>query len=58
MGIYVERAFVHLREALCTNADVAKRLVKLEMKTESLELNHDLQPQYLPAIAPTAGRAA
>ena len=26
MGIYVVRAFVHLREALATNADVAKRL--------------------------------
>ena len=41
MGIYVVRAFVHLREALSTNADVAKRLVALEMKTESLELSHD-----------------
>lgn len=35
------RAFVHLREALSTNADVAKRLAELEMKTESLELSHD-----------------
>ncbi|MBI2748054.1 MAG: ORF6N domain-containing protein [Burkholderiales bacterium] len=41
MGIYVVRAFVHLREALSTNADVAKRLNELEMKTESLELSHD-----------------
>lgn len=41
MGIYVVRAFVHLREALSTNADVAKRLAELEMKTESLELSHD-----------------
>ena len=40
-GIYVVRAFVHLREALATNADVAKRLAELEMKTESLELSHD-----------------
>jgi hypothetical protein len=40
MGIYVVRAFVHLREALSTNADVAKRLAALEMKTESLELSH------------------
>jgi hypothetical protein len=32
---------VHLREALSTNADVAKRLAELEMKTESLELSHD-----------------
>ena len=41
MGIYVVRAFVHLREALSSNADVAKRLADLEMKTESLELSHD-----------------
>ena len=41
MGIYVVRAFVHLREALSTHADVAKRLAELEMKTESLELSHD-----------------
>ncbi|MDP2368210.1 ORF6N domain-containing protein [Rhodoferax sp.] len=41
MGIYVVRAFVHLREALSTNADVAKRLAELEMKTERLELSHD-----------------
>lgn len=41
MGIYVVRAFAHLREALSTNADVAKRLAELEMKTESRELSHD-----------------
>jgi hypothetical protein len=41
MGIYVVRAFVHLREALAANADVAKRLAELEMKTETLELSHD-----------------
>ena len=41
MGIYVVRAFVQLREALSTNADVAKRLADLEMKTERLELSHD-----------------
>ncbi len=41
MGIYVVRAFVQLREALSANADVAKRLTELEMKTESLELSHD-----------------
>jgi hypothetical protein len=41
MGIYVVRAFVHLREALSANADVAKRLSELETKTESLELSHD-----------------
>ena len=41
LGIYVVRAFVHLREALSTHAEVAKRLAELEMKTESLELSHD-----------------
>ena len=41
MGIYVVRAFVQLRQALATNADVAKRLAELEMKTESLEMSHD-----------------
>jgi hypothetical protein len=41
MGIYVVRAFVHLREALSANAEVSKRLAELEMKTESLELSHD-----------------
>jgi len=41
MGIYVVRAFVHLREALSTNAEVLKRLSELELKTESLELSHD-----------------
>ena len=41
MGVYVVRAFVQLREALSTNAEVAKRLTELEIKTESLELSHD-----------------
>jgi len=41
MGIYVVRAFVHLREAASVHADLAKRLSDLEMKTESLELSHD-----------------
>jgi hypothetical protein len=41
MGIYVVRAFVHLREAASVHADLAKRLSELEMKTESLELSHD-----------------
>jgi hypothetical protein len=35
IGIYVVRAFVHLREALSTNTDVVKRLAELEMKTET-----------------------
>ena len=30
-----------MREALATNADMAKRLAELEMNTESLELSHD-----------------
>ena len=42
MGIYVVRAFVQLREALSANADVAKWLAELEMKTESLEMSHDV----------------
>ena len=41
MGIYVVRAFIHLREAAATHVDVAQRLAELEMKTESLELSHD-----------------
>lgn len=41
MGIFVVRAFVHLREAASVHADLAKRLADLEMKTESLELSHD-----------------
>ena len=41
MGIYVVRAFVQLRQALSTNADIAKRLAELELKTESLEMSHD-----------------
>ncbi len=41
MGIYVVRAFVHLRDALSAHADVAKRLADLEMKTENLEMSHD-----------------
>jgi len=41
MGIFVVRAFVHLREAASVHADLAKRLADLEMKTEGLELSHD-----------------
>ncbi len=41
MGIYVVRAFIHLREAAATHVDVAQRLAELEMKTESLDLSHD-----------------
>ena len=42
MAIYMARAFVHLREAVSTNADVLKHLTELEIKTESLELSHDM----------------
>ncbi|MEN9887316.1 MAG: hypothetical protein RL758_1894 [Pseudomonadota bacterium] len=41
MGIYVVRAFVHLRQAASLHADLAKRLAELEEKTERLEMNHD-----------------
>lgn len=41
MGIYVVRAFVHLRQAASLHADLAKRLAELEEKTERLELSHD-----------------
>lgn len=41
MGIYVVRAFVRLRQAAGLHADLAKRLLELEEKTERLELSHD-----------------
>lgn len=41
MGIYVVRAFVRLKEAAATHADLAKRLTELEEKTEGLALSHD-----------------
>ena len=41
MGIYVVRAFVRLRQAAVLHADLAKRLMELEEKTERLELSHD-----------------
>lgn len=41
MGIYVVRAFVHLRAAASSHADLAKRLAEVELKSESLELSHD-----------------
>ena len=41
MGIYVVRAFVRLRQAATVHADLAKRLLELEDKTERLELSHD-----------------
>jgi hypothetical protein len=41
MGIYVVRAFVRLRQAATLHADLAKRLLELEDKTERMELSHD-----------------
>ncbi len=41
MGIYVVRACVRLRQAAVLHADLAKRLMELEEKTERLELSHD-----------------
>jgi hypothetical protein len=41
MGIYVVRAFVRLRQAASLHADLAKRLMELEQRTERLELSHD-----------------
>lgn len=41
MGIYVVRAFVQLRQAASIHADLAKRLLELEMKTEGLEISQD-----------------
>jgi hypothetical protein len=41
MGIYVVRAFVHLRQAAVLNADLAQRLSELEHKTERMEMSHD-----------------
>lgn len=41
MGIYVVRAFVHLRQAASLHADLTRRLAELEEKTGRLELSHD-----------------
>jgi hypothetical protein len=41
MGIYVVRAFVHLKQASASHAELTKRLVELEGKTEGLALSHD-----------------
>ncbi|MGQ0709932.1 MAG: ORF6N domain-containing protein [Rhodoferax sp.] len=42
MGLYVVRAFVRLKEAAATHAELAKRLAELEEKTDALTLNHDV----------------
>jgi hypothetical protein len=41
MGIYLVRAFVHLRQAAGIHADLAKQLADLQDKTESLSAQHD-----------------
>ena len=41
MGIYVVRAFVQLRQAAVTHADLAQRLTELEMKVEGMEIKTD-----------------
>jgi hypothetical protein len=41
MGIYVVRAFVRMKAASATYAELAKRLAELEEKTEGLALSHD-----------------
>lgn len=42
MGLYVVRAFVRLKEAATSHAELAKRLADLEEKTEALAINHDV----------------
>ena len=41
MGIYIVRAFVHLRQAANVHDDLAKRLDELEEKTAVLDMRHD-----------------
>ena len=41
VNIEIMRTFVRVRELANTHQDLAKRLAELEMKTESLELQHD-----------------
>lgn len=41
LGIYVVRAFVHLRALLAANADLAQRLEELEMRFERKLDTHD-----------------
>jgi ORF6N domain len=41
MGIYVVRAFVHMRQAAGIHADLAKRLAELEEMTEKAEMRQD-----------------
>ena len=41
MGIYIVRAFVHLRQAASLHTDLSKRLAELEEKTAILDMRHD-----------------
>lgn len=41
MGLYVVRAFVHLRELIVSNKELALRLDDLENKAELMSLQHD-----------------
>ncbi|MFP5420272.1 MAG: ORF6N domain-containing protein [Gammaproteobacteria bacterium] len=42
MGLYVLRAFVRLKDAATSHAELARRLADLEDKTEALAINHDV----------------
>jgi hypothetical protein len=41
IGVYVVRAFVHLRELVLSNKDLAQRLTEQENKADLMELKHD-----------------
>jgi uncharacterized protein YicC (UPF0701 family) len=41
MGIYIVRAFIHLRQAASLHKDLAKRLAELEEKTEVIDARQD-----------------
>lgn len=41
VNIEIMRTFVRVRELAATHQDLAKRLTELEMKTESLDMQHD-----------------
>lgn len=41
MGIFIVRAFIHMRELADVHVDLAKRLSELEEKTQSLALSHE-----------------
>ena len=41
MGIYVVRAFVRLKAASASYAELTKRLTELEEKTEGIAMAHD-----------------